>query len=138
MHKIYSNLNLKILAPVIVIIAVLAVLAVSFQLESTPETMNNSIETVDFNSSELTIMETNGVKHIIPLDKIKGGGPPKDGIPSIDNPIFTNIQNSNFMSDSDTVIGLEINGETKAYPIFILVWHEIVNDIVGDTPVSVT
>ena len=138
MHKIYSNLNLKILAPTIVIIAVFAALVVSFQLESTPETRNNSIETVDFNSSELTIMETNGVKHLIPLDKIKGGGPPKDGIPSIDNPIFTNIQNSNFMSDSDTVIGLEINGETKAYPIFILVWHEIVNDIVGDTPVSVT
>ena len=138
MHKIYSNLNLKILAPVIVIIVVLAVLAVSLQLESTPETRNNSIETIDFNSSELTIMETNGVKHIIPLGKIKGGGPPKDGIPSIDNPIFTNIQNSNFMSDSDTVIGLEINGETRAYPIFILVWHEIVNDIVGDTPVSVT
>ena len=138
MDKIYSNLNLKILAPVIVIIAVLVTLAVSFQLESTSETRNNSIKTVDFNSSELTIMETNGVKHIIPLDKIKGGGPPKDGIPSIDNPIFTNIQNSNFMSDSDTVIGLEINGETRAYPIFILVWHEIVNDIVGDTPVSVT
>ncbi len=43
-----------------------------------------------------------------------------------------------FMSDSDTVIGLEINGEVKAYPIFILVWHEIVNDSVGGTPVSVT
>jgi hypothetical protein len=138
MYKIYSNLNLKILAPVIVIIAVLVTLSVSFQFESTSENMNNSIETVDFDSSELTIMETNGVKHIIPLDKIKGGGPPKDGIPSIDNPIFTDIQNSNFMSDSDTVIGLEINGETRAYPIFILVWHEILNDIVGDTPVSVT
>ena len=37
------------------------------------------------------------------------------------------------MSDSDTVIGLEINGEAKAYPLFILVWHEIVNDKVGGT-----
>jgi len=86
----------------------------------------------------MTIMETNGVKHSIPLDKIKGGGPPKDGIPSIDNPIFAEIQNSHFMSDSDTVIGLEINGDAKAYPIFILVWHEIVNDKVGGVPVSVT
>ena len=42
------------------------------------------------------------------------------------------------MSDSDIVIGLEINGEAKAYPLFILVWHEIVNDNVGDVPVSVT
>ena len=83
-------------------------------------------------------METNGVKHLIPLDKIKGGGPPKDGIPSIDNPVFADIRDSDFMSDSDIVIGLDINGESKAYPLFILVWHEIVNDKVGETPVSVT
>ncbi len=83
-------------------------------------------------------METNGVKHIIPLDKIRGGGPPKDGIPSIDNPVFANVEGSHFMSDSDTVIGLEINGEAKAYPIFILVWHEIINDNVGGIPVAVT
>jgi len=42
------------------------------------------------------------------------------------------------MSDHDTVIGLEINGEAKAYPLFILVWHEIVNDRVGEVPVAVT
>ena len=52
--------------------------------------------------------------------------------------MFADIQNSHFMSDSDTVIGLEINGEAKAYPLFILVWHEIVNDDVGGIPVSVT
>ena len=89
-------------------------------------------------SSELAMMETDGVKHLIPLDRIKGGGPPKDGIPSIDNPVFADVQSSQFMSDSDTVIGLDINGEVKAYPIFILVWHEIVNDNVGGIPVSVT
>ena len=91
-----------------------------------------------FEPASMMIMETNGVKHSIPLDRIKGGGPPKDGIPSIDNPVFAEILNSDFMSDSDTVIGLEINGEAKAYPIFVLVWHEIVNDRVGDIPVSVT
>jgi len=133
-------MNLKVLAPVIVIGVVIAVLAVSLQGESTPEITIGSPATiaVDSKSAELTIMETNGVKHNIPLDKIKGGGPPKDGIPSIDSPVFVDIQGSHFMSDSDTVIGLEINGEAKAYPIFILVWHEIVNDKVGGTPVSVT
>lgn len=90
------------------------------------------------NSDALSIMETNGVKHLIPLDKIKGGGPPKDGIPSIDDPVFADVNNSQFVADSDTVIGLEINGEAKAYPLFILVWHEIVNDEVGGVPVSVT
>ena len=134
-------MNLKIIAPVILIGAAIAVLAISFQGEPIPEiTVSNQIEPVeiDFESAELIIMETNGVKHIIPLDKIRAGGPPKDGIPSIDNPVFANVQGSQFMSDSDTVVGVEINGEVKAYPIFILVWHEIVNDNVGGTPVAVT
>lgn len=121
----------------IVGVALLA-LGISFQENPvTPSTMENS-QFPAIPSSKLTMMETNGVKHLIPLDKIKGGGPPKDGIPSIDNPVFASIRDSNFMSDSDTVIGLEINGQAKAYPLFILVWHEIVNDVVGGTPVSVT
>ena len=84
------------------------------------------------------IMITDGKKHIIPLDKIRGGGPPKDGIPSIDDPKFATVDDSQFVSDEDIVIGLSINGESKAYPLFILVWHEIVNDVVGSIPVSVT
>ena len=87
---------------------------------------------------DVEIMETNGLKHIIPLDKIRGGGPTKDGIPSIDDPQFAEVQGSAFVSDSDVVIGLEINGDSRAYPLFILVWHEIVNDKVGDVPVAVT
>ncbi len=121
----------------IIIGVVIAILLISFQIFND----ENSIPTtsvIDFEAAELQIMETNGIKHSIPLDKIKGGGPPKDGIPSIDNPKFAEIQDSRFMSSSDTVIGLEINGEAKAYPIFILVWHEIVNDYVGGVPVSVT
>jgi len=131
-------LNLKIIIPIVVISIALAALSVSLQSEFVPQTIANSGKSDDADSSELVLMETNGVKHLISLDKIKGGGPPKDGIPSIDNPIFAGILDSNFMSDSDIVIGLDINGKTKAYPLFILVWHEIVNDKVGDTPVSVT
>ena len=89
-------------------------------------------------SEKSQFFETAGIKHSIPLDKIKNGGPPKDGIPSIDNPKFVSVQNANFMSDSNTVIGLEINGIAKAYPLFVLVWHEIVNDSVGNVPVAVT
>lgn len=88
--------------------------------------------------SVLKIMETDGLKHAIPLNKIKSGGPPKDGIPSIDDPKFAGINNAQFVSDSDVVIGLEVNGDVRAYPLFILVWHEIVNDNVGGTPVAVT
>ena len=97
-----------------------------------------SDESTGVDSSNLTLMETDGVRHLIPLDKIKGGGPPKDGIPSIDDPAFVGVSDSGFMSDSDVVVGVRVNGEAKAYPLFILVWHEIVNDNIGDLPISVT
>ncbi len=78
-------------------------------------------------------------KHIIPLDKIVSGGPPPDGIPSIDNPKFVSAAEADkFLQNSDKVVGLNINGEIRAYPLQILVWHEIVNDIVGSTPVAVS
>ncbi|MFY9301331.1 MAG: DUF3179 domain-containing protein [Candidatus Nitrosotenuis sp.] len=84
------------------------------------------------------IQTTNGIKHIVPLNEIRSGGPPKDGIPSIDSPKFVSADKADFVSDDDIVMGLELNGETRAYPLFILVWHEIVNDRFGDTPVAVT
>jgi len=99
-----------------------------------PLAISQQTQNVDSNG----IMTTNGLKHIVPLDKIRSGGPPKDGIPSVDDPKFATLTESDFMSSSDIVIGLEINGEVKAYPLFILVWHEIVNDNVGGTPVAVT
>ena len=86
----------------------------------------------------VTIMNTSGVLHTIPLDKIKHGGVPKDGIPSIDNPVFVNATDADHMLESDIVMGLASGGEAKAYPLFILVWHEIVNDHIGEIPVSVT
>jgi Protein of unknown function (DUF3179) len=79
------------------------------------------------------------IKHIVPLDQIVSGGPPPDGIPSIDNPKFLSVVDANkFLKDSDLVVGITINGQTRAYPLLILVWHEIVNDKVGGVPVAVT
>jgi hypothetical protein len=79
------------------------------------------------------------MRHIVPLDQIVSGGPPPDGIPSIDNPKFVSVADaSKFLHDSDLVLGVSLNGETRAYPLLILVWHEIVNDKVGGVPVAVT
>ncbi len=67
------------------------------------------------------------------------GGPGKDGIPSIDSPQFWNgEQASEFLDDDDIVFGLVENGVARAYPQRILVWHEIVNDVVGGTGLAVT
>ena len=78
-------------------------------------------------------------RHTVPLDQIVSGGPAPDGIPSIDNPRFISVQEaSKFLKDSELVLGLKINGDVRAYPLQILVWHEIVNDNVGAVPVAVT
>ncbi|MGB5089687.1 MAG: DUF3179 domain-containing protein [Nitrososphaeraceae archaeon] len=78
-------------------------------------------------------------KHIVPLDQIVSGGPPPDGIPSIDSPKFVSVDDGDkFLVDSDKIVGININGDIRAYPLQILVWHEIVNDNVGGIPVAVT
>lgn len=100
---------------------------------------HQSAETLEESSSvPEQIQTTNGIRHIIPLDEIKSGGPPKDGIPSIDNPEFMDAYEAEFVSDDDIVIGLNVNGQARAYPLFILVWHEIVNDNVGGVPLAIT
>lgn len=65
------------------------------------------------------------------------GGPPPDGIPSIDRPAFVNAADAR-LDDGDPVIGLFIEGEARAYPHRIMVHHEIVNDRVGGLTVAVT
>ncbi|MEM9351286.1 MAG: DUF3179 domain-containing protein [Pseudomonadota bacterium] len=71
--------------------------------------------------------------------EVISGGPPKDGIPSIDDPQFIFVAEEDRIGDREPVITLEIDGEIpRAYPIRYLTWHEIVNDVVGDVPVAVT
>jgi len=73
----------------------------------------------------------------INLNNLLSGGPPKDGIPSIDNPQFTNIEETIF-SDDEIIIGVFLNNESRAYPYGVLNWHEIINDKIGDTPITIT
>jgi len=75
-----------------------------------------------------------GQSPLVPVTEIHHGGPPRDGIPSIDQPSFINAQAANYLHDTDRVLGIHINNIPKAYPISILNWHEIVND--GDTLIS--
>ena len=82
--------------------------------------------------------KTDFSKTSIKWDDILSGGPPKDGIPSIDKPKFIAIGDDKELKPKDPVIGLEINGDARAYPLRVLIWHEIVNDTVGGVPVSIT
>ena len=83
--------------------------------------------------------KTDFSKHSIPLDELISGGVGRDGIPPIDNPTFVSIeQASSWLRPQSPVIAFEENGEARAYPLGILTRHEIVNDVVGGTPVAVT
>lgn len=73
----------------------------------------------------------------IPIEAIQRGGPPRDGIPSIDAPKFVSAENGG-LQNTDRILGLNINGVTRAYPVRIMNWHEVVNDRLGGQPVVVT
>ena len=81
---------------------------------------------------------TDFTKTSVAFDEIFSGGPPKDGIPSIDAPKFVAIAEAEGLADTEPVVGLAIGDDARAYPIRILIWHEIVNDVVGGVPVAVT
>lgn len=83
--------------------------------------------------------KTNTSKSLIDLDELIPGGPAKDGIPSIDNPEFVaGHAAQSWISDKEPVISFEYQGEARAYPLQILIWHEIVNDHIKGKPILVT
>ncbi len=73
----------------------------------------------------------------VPFTEIRSGGPPRDGIPSIDAPAFVPLAEAN-LPPQEPVIGFALEGVARAYPLRILTWHEIVNDRVAGRPVAVT
>jgi hypothetical protein len=82
---------------------------------------------------------TNTAKRTVELQELQSGGPGKDGIPAINNPRFVNVGRAEkWLGLNEPVISLVINGQARAYPLQILIWHEIVNDRVGGVPVIVT
>lgn len=73
----------------------------------------------------------------VPIDEILRGGPPRDGIPALDHPPMLTADEADFRDD-EWVIGIEWKGEARAYPIQILVWHELVNDTIANRPILVS
>jgi Protein of unknown function (DUF3179) len=82
--------------------------------------------------------ETDFSKQLVPLEAFQSGGPPKDGIPAIDVPRYSRASEIDFLEDREPVILVTVEGESRAYPVQILTWHEIVNTQFGDLPVAVT
>ena len=82
--------------------------------------------------------ETDFSKRSVSFDEIRSGGPPKDGIPAIDAPEFKPGAEVDDIGPKEPVITVALDGVARAYPLRVLMWHEIVNDKIGETPVAVT
>ncbi|WP_377189968.1 DUF3179 domain-containing protein [Ruegeria meonggei] len=72
----------------------------------------------------------------IRLEEISWGGVVKDGIPSLDNPKLIPASRADYLKDDDLVFGVSINGDKRAYPLRIMGWHEMFNDVIGGVPVA--
>ena len=75
---------------------------------------------------------------LLDMNEVKRGGPPRDGIPSIDEPKFVGVDRVDYLKDSDIVLGVVRGKVARAYPTRILIWHEIVNDVIGKESIAVT
>ena len=80
-----------------------------------------------------------GVKYLVHPSKILAGGPPKDGIPSIDLPKFVSMEEADkWIKDNELILTIIYKGVKRVYPLQILVWHEIVNDEIAGDPILIT
>ncbi len=71
--------------------------------------------------------------------EVMSGGPPPDGIPPIEEPVFLPVVDAlERLDPAEAVVALEVDGDARAYPVQVMIWHEIVNDTVGGVPVAVT
>ena len=105
----------------------------------TPELVLLDDELTGFLSVIASSWATDFSIHTVVYEEIKPGGPARDGIPPIDDPIFAPVHEApDYLVDAEPVIVLELNGEQRAYPLSILIAHEVVNDVIGGEPVAVT
>ena len=83
--------------------------------------------------------KTDFSRHSVPYSEILSGGPPKDGIPAINEPHYVGVGEADaWLRPQEPVILVKVGNDTRAFPIQILIWHEIVNAEIGSVPLLVT
>ena len=79
-----------------------------------------------------------GVPHRTRVEEIVWGGVAKDGIPALTNPKHLKAEDATYLTEDELVFGVSLNGEHRAYPLRIMNWHEMFNDVVGGRPVTLS
>jgi hypothetical protein len=112
---------------------------------STDNSGNHPFDDIETETSEQTFMSGEVLRDRLDelpdsvSEEIMSGGPPPDGIPSIDQPAFVDQEEADqWLESNEPVIWVEVDGSARAYPLQILMWHEIVNDTIDGLPVTVT
>lgn len=105
------------------------IIVLSCSSSSTQDTPQNT------NSGEV---ENTSSEWRIPVAEVLDGGPGRDGIPALENPVMVTANNSSILGDNDLVIGYKNGDDIRAYQHIVLDWHEIVNDDIGDVSLAIT
>ncbi|UCB47153.1 MAG: DUF3179 domain-containing protein [Spirochaetota bacterium] len=121
-----------------IILAVLIISGAFFLTYQNIEASGSNQEQLMAMGPEIKLTE-DGTKYLVHPSKIKSGGPPKDGIPSIDNPKFVSVEEADeWIADNELVLAIKYKGFKRVYPFQILVWHEIVNETIAGDPLLIT
>lgn len=105
----------------------------------TSHSESNEHEITEMEKEKSIKMTATGVKYIVDPQKIISGGPPKDGIPSIDKPKYVTVEQADkWIKDNELLLAIIYRGIKRVYPLQIMVWHEIVNDVIAGDPILIT
>ena len=122
----------------ITILGVLILSGAVFITQQRMEASGSNQEQVVAMDPEIKLTK-DGTKYLVHPSKIRSGGPPKDGIPSIDSPRFVSVREADgWIEDNELVLAINYKGVKRVYPLQILVWHEIVNETIAGDPILIT
>lgn len=130
------NMNIRIC---IVIVGIAGLIAITGCLKEEPRSLEKIPEISEMEKEMGIKITAGGVKYIVDPEKIVSGGPPMDGIPSIDHPKYVTLEEAGrWIQDNELVLAIIYKDVKRVYPLQIMVWHEIVNDDIAGDPILIT
>lgn len=128
---------MRLLLSVFVALAGAILLLASFPAQHSVDAQGNDCAPRTIRTAQWPL--TDFCNSAVDFDEIISGGPPKDGIPAVDRPIMETVEDaSEWLNERSPVIVVQIDDDVRAYPLAILMWHEIANDSISGVPIAVT